>query len=942
MKEDNRKSILILTLSCIVLLACWDGAKGQINRDTTTLRISVHVFDRPDRTGNFHPDSTAHNVFLKDVVDWINHRMFNLDTLRPVVPSPYIKSLGVQIRTDSIFYHTDTYAWDCSEGIDSDYMRQVYVDQDSSLNYRQKYRTLPIFLGGNYSIVGGHNSLIGDKWFIAMRGLFSEYQNRPYHDAVRDCGRGILHELGHSLGLSHNFSGGAHGDQCDECEDNGCPEEGTSNNIMDYWPSYGYAISECQKKIIWEHLDGSRGNIAEVIVNDSCYKVEDQVLFINDGTDLIISDTSYLHSDLVVRKGGSLLVKSYLSVPDSCSIIVETGAKLTVDGGTLGNLCGDVWEGVYVMHNDSDNYSNISFSGARVENARMGITIEGRHELSIDQTYFYNNLSSVKFSDCPGNEVIENCRFEIIGRLNHWEEWQAPQSFVWLENTNSIEIRNCSFYNSEGHRNYGDLYSGIGIIAYNSSLKLSSSTFENLYKGIVAGADFSVNTLSVDSCDFTLNHCNIQLAGLTQGRVSNSFFNLNKLNTLPVYGIVAGKSKYLEINNNVFYSDYGGENLTGIVSDFEEAGTHLIHHNDFSLVDRGIVALYSDSVLQWPGALLKYSFEELTEAPMGSIWFLNQFRDVKNMMVSLNSEGGGILRSTGGEYKLFSVDWSNSFKGAGFGPYSRSRDVCIVIPDEAYMLRQPSGMLFDILSVNSWYDYDTTDIKPVHSREVFSSLVSEFNNGMKLLENKLSASHEGMVAVAAHIEQYPWIVCTPQFEQYLDRELFFIPSWIWHKVKEALDTGNWWKKQLHQFIISMANSQMNIVDTENVKDFGYPADGFSVTAFKQVEFDVSREAGRLNPGLIAYSSLPSFDIVPNPTHRKVGIRFKNEYPGASRDGGLEWIMRDFYGRIISKGFMYEAGDLIIDPGVIPSGSYFMEIWNQNEFLGIQKFIILAD
>jgi len=56
----------------------------------------------------------------------------------------------------------------------------------------------------------------------------------------------------------------------------------------------------------------------------------------------------------------------------------------------------------------------------------------------------------------------------------------------------------------------------------------------------------------------------------------------------------------------------------------------------------------------------------------------------------------------------------------------------------------------------------------------------------------------------------------------------------------------------------------------------------------------------------------------------------------------EWRIRDNFGRIIYQGFIISAGDLIINADHISSGSYFIEIWMGNQFLGIQKFIILPN
>ena len=108
MEMEKRGSLLVLISAFIAFfLGGPEDAKGQLTGDTTFLRVSMHVFDNLERDGNFHPDSMKHSIFLQDVIEWINHRMLNLDTLKPGVPSPYVKSIDVQVRTDSIFYHMD-------------------------------------------------------------------------------------------------------------------------------------------------------------------------------------------------------------------------------------------------------------------------------------------------------------------------------------------------------------------------------------------------------------------------------------------------------------------------------------------------------------------------------------------------------------------------------------------------------------------------------------------------------------------------------------------------------------------------------------------------------------------------------------------------------------------------------------------------------------------
>jgi hypothetical protein len=49
--------------------------------------------------------------------------------------------------------------------------------------------------------------------------------------------------------------------------------------------------------------------------------------------------------DIIVKKGKSLTIKNMVSMPEGGHIILEDGASLIIDGGTITNNCGSTWGG---------------------------------------------------------------------------------------------------------------------------------------------------------------------------------------------------------------------------------------------------------------------------------------------------------------------------------------------------------------------------------------------------------------------------------------------------------------------------------------------------------------------------------------------------------------------------------------------------------------------
>ncbi|MEZ4685432.1 MAG: hypothetical protein R3B47_05030 [Bacteroidia bacterium] len=138
-----------------------------------------------------------------------------------------------------------------------------------------------------------------------------------------------------------------------------------------------------------------------------------------------------------VKSGVTFTIRGTLSMPAEGRIIVEPGAKLHVDGGTITNFCGETWYGIFaggdknVSQQDPttgippDHAWVLIENGAHIEYARDGIhnydeVVPGSGGIiQATNSTFYNNRRSVamvQYNSPTGAgdySYFENCIFEV-------------------------------------------------------------------------------------------------------------------------------------------------------------------------------------------------------------------------------------------------------------------------------------------------------------------------------------------------------------------------------------------------------------------------------------------------------------------------------------------------------------------------------------------------
>ncbi|MCX6224058.1 MAG: zinc-dependent metalloprotease [Bacteroidia bacterium] len=912
---------------------------------SVSIRILIHVFQDDSGNGNFCQGNVDQEGFLNQLTDWVNHRLANLDTLKPTVSSPFIADSRVRIRLDTIYYHRDSRAWDCSAEIDAPYMRDVYVDGDSLLNYQQKYQTLPVFIGANNQVTGGHSRNMGDRGYIAVRGYYENFLRQPLLMAIDECGRNLVHELGHCLGLGHNFTGGPAGDQCDNCDDNGCPVEGTSNNIMDYWPSYGYALSKCQFNQIHFCLNGGRGNISEVVINDSCYRVSgigyrvsgigDQVSGIGDrvsgGNTLLIGDTVYMHNDLVIKDGGLLKVTGYLSMPGDTKITVEAGGRLEIDGGTIGNLCGDLWLGIQVSDTSGVRPARVSITqGGTVENARTGFIASGAVETELDKSVFRNCKESLVFIRGSSDSIqINNCTFLITTKLNHYEEGITPGIFVRSEGIPRLDVTGTSFINEPGTFIFDADWMGTGISAYGSSISVDHSEFLNLTTGLYLNSQNPDSKAEVMDNRFTHNRYGIKSCFAGIQWISENRLMLQRFNTGSTIGILLGKPDRFAVNRNIFESVYGGGHMAGIVLKEATFETSPVFNNKFSNLP---VAVFMDGTPRIDSVLFQWANNQGTidNLKLGPQFRNNQFDTVAmQLAVITDSVFGSAIGSPEEVLQEFSVPASRWTPG-GFAWYADQMNMVAFHGRNRQVGRQPDHGLYWFMNYpgigayrQRWTGEQGYGGLMEYLLKIFAIEGSDgWIFGDDVHDALSRISEVPAAARSAKLAGY-WEKYQAEDQTWLRESLASIAGRFVEADSLLTELGTELaQKNLDQWISFHPALSMN--DGYPIKPDTVP--GFDLPDLSAFRF-VRQDQEQLPP--------PGFIVYPNPAQDYLLIQPQPGYSfGKIWDGYI--ISADGrYSKWIRIG-SWEDQKIVIS--LLPAGVYFIELFSGNQYLGIGKFV----
>jgi len=367
-----------------------------------------------------------------------------------------------------------------------------------------------------------------------------------------------------------------------------------------------------------------------------------ETAFINQNT--IWDDYMIINRNVSINSGVTLTVtqSGFIKLLDDVKIIVEPGAKLIVDGGTLTNICGALWQGIEVQGKANQSQlvpgaqgQVILKNGAVIENAIDGITTIGNVEdmsswdwsktggiIKAENSTFrncrrgiqfltYNNVHPTLGSNLPNLSTIRNCTFETTTDL---PDGIMPYAFISMNEVNGVKLYGNTFQNTNPNANWFTL--GMGIYSINASYLVDQSClsatipcsnaqksrFINLHYGIRSSSTPGLKAVTVKNTVFDLCHFGVYFSGMEYPTVINNDFivddyTFHMMTNEYGYGLYLNQCNGFQVEGNDFMSPTSGNRgWTGIYVNNSNTGngansSNEIYRNTFTDLYSGIVAL---------------------------------------------------------------------------------------------------------------------------------------------------------------------------------------------------------------------------------------------------------------------------------------------------------------------------------------------------------------
>lgn len=342
--------------------------------------------------------------------------------------------------------------------------------------------------------------------------------------------------------------------------------------------------------------------------------------------------TVFKDRDVLIRLGATLTITGDVYFVVGAKMIVEPGAKLIIDGGSLNAGCEGLWQGVEVRGQSGlTQYSNVNQGFIQVKNngsindAICAIATAQPSGLNYvagtsggiftcTDARFSNNLRCVhvypyQYGNYNYNSNLSKCEFLLN---DNYIPGRYPQNtaMIWYDHIKGIGNSGLTFINTMTEDDV--TYRGNGILATNAGFGLNQICdspnntvpcdqyrkpyFEGLYYGIKCSNTGTPKNVLIGNCNFVNNTRGIYLSAVTNPSVTQCAFktiaNMVEKQETNSSGIYLDACTGYSVQENTFEGHYPGTNTyeTGIVINNSGATPNEIYNNTFTKLQNGILA----------------------------------------------------------------------------------------------------------------------------------------------------------------------------------------------------------------------------------------------------------------------------------------------------------------------------------------------------------------
>ena len=345
--------------------------------------------------------------------------------------------------------------------------------------------------------------------------------------------------------------------------------------------------------------------------------------------------TYTVDKDLIIDSARTLTIQGTVYLSDTCSIIIQPGSKLVIDGGTLTSACpNEMWQGIEVV-GDRTKQQLTQYqgkvelkNGATIENAlcgiRTGLSTDANFTttggiISASEAVFRNNRRAVEINPysytalsgtiATYNASFVRCTFTVNSDNVFSYNNTSFAEHVKLNGVKDITFKGCTFNNLIN----SVLPNNRGIYAENAGLILDVKCDDNyIFNPNDCGCPPSlsdtcsfygfntaveVNTtgdpysVTVDRAVFTNNAIGIKVNSIDYITVTRCNFNLqNAPYVIQNTGLYLNVCDGYKVEGNRFHKSGINQNLTstGIHVIGNGANDNSIYRNTFDTLDYGI------------------------------------------------------------------------------------------------------------------------------------------------------------------------------------------------------------------------------------------------------------------------------------------------------------------------------------------------------------------